>query len=84
MSLDPFSPRLYFSELATELSTSPSIEDSFFITSLHLDGAHQGDSLACETTHNEYLHMPKFDPEWHGPNMVIHMMLISAHEFIND
>jgi hypothetical protein len=59
-SLDPFPPRLSFSELATELSASPSIEDSCFVPPLCLDGSHQGASLAHETTHNEYLCMQKF------------------------
>jgi hypothetical protein len=72
-----------FSELATEFSASPSIEDSHFVLPLCLDGAHQGASLAHETTHNEYLRMHKFIPMWHGPNMVSHMMPTLAHEFID-
>jgi hypothetical protein len=54
---DPFLPRLYFSELATELSTSPSIEDSNFVLVSCLYGAHQGAFVAHKTTHGEYLQL---------------------------
>jgi hypothetical protein len=82
-NLDPFQLWIYFSELTTKFSVIPSIEDSYFILPSCLEGAHQGASIACETTHNEYLHMHKFIPMQHGLDMVSHMMLIMVHEFIN-
>jgi hypothetical protein len=54
-SLNPFLPQIYFSKLATELSASPSIEDSHFITPSHLDGSYHRASIAHQTTHDEYL-----------------------------
>jgi hypothetical protein len=82
-SLDPFPPRLSFSELATEFSAIPSIEDLCFVLPSCLDGSHQGASIAHKTTHDEYLHMQKLFLCGMAPDMVSHMMPIMAHEFIN-
>jgi len=78
---DPFLPWSYYSQLSIDLYATPSIEDSCFVLPSCLDGAHQGASLACVTTHNEYL-MQKFDPLWHGLSMVCHVIPKSAYEFI--
>jgi hypothetical protein len=82
-SLDLVPHWLSFSELATELSATPSIEYSCFVLPSCLDGFHQGASLTCETTHNEYLRMHKCIPMWHGPDKVSHMMPTLAHQFID-
>jgi hypothetical protein len=82
-SIDPFIPWLFFSGLAMEFSASPSLEDSCFVLPSCLDGDHQGASIAHETTHDEYIHMKKFIPMWHGPGMESHMMPTPAHEFTN-
>jgi hypothetical protein len=82
-SLDPLQPWIYFSELAIEFSTTPSLEDLRFVLPSCLDGSHQGAFVAHETTHDEYLRLQKIVTMWHGPDMVSHMMLTTAHEFID-
>jgi hypothetical protein len=54
-NIDPFPPWLSFSKLATKLFVSPSIEYLHFVPPSCVDGCHQGDNVAQETTYDEYL-----------------------------
>jgi hypothetical protein len=56
-SIDHFPPWLYFSKLATEFFSLPSSKYLCFVPTSCLDGSHEGDVIAHETTHNEYLRM---------------------------
>jgi len=81
--IDPFHPWLSFSQLSTKFSTFTSFEYFCFVPPSCLDGSHQGVVVSQKTTPDQYLRPQKFIPMWHGPNMVIHMMPILAHDFID-
>jgi len=83
-SLDPFPPHIYFLELTIEFSASHYKEYLRFIPRLCLDGNHQGAVVAHKTTHDKYLRLHKFISIWDGPDMVGHMLMTMAHEFIHD
>jgi hypothetical protein len=82
-SLDHFPLRISFSKLTTEFSTTPSIEESYFLPPVCLDGPHKGVFITHGTTHDEYLRLEKFVTMWRGPRMVCHLSLTTTHEFID-
>jgi hypothetical protein len=54
-SLTPFPPWIYFSKVSIKFYASHYLEDFHFVPPSCLDGSHQGDIVAHNTTHDEYL-----------------------------